>query len=314
MTICSKAFSFLLAAGMAVATVACGGGSTSMTGPDAAAAAVPPQVGATIAGAVQSGDAAAREIGASSVSGLRVSVTGTSLQATTDGSGRFTLSGVPSGRVELRFQGSGIDARLELEGLQNGQTLTLTIRVFGSSATRVDDDDDDGEVEFKGTVDSVGASSLVVAGKTVTVDASTRLLDHDGMTVPLSGFHQGDFVEVEGTPGSDGTVLATKIKLEDTNEDEDDEENEDEDEDEDEDDDDEENEGQEVEFTGTISSLNPLVIAGRTVKTDGSTRYFGRKKETLPSSEVLKINNKVEVEGDMQPDNSVLAKKIELED
>jgi hypothetical protein len=303
MTNRSKAYSFLLAAGMTVATVACGGGSASMTGPEAAATAVSPQVGATIAGAVQSGAAAAGEIGASSVSGLRVSVTGTSLQATTDGSGRFTLSGVPSGRIELRFQGSGIDARLELEGLQNGQTLTLTIRVSGSSATRVDDDDDDdGEVEFKGKVDSVGASSLVVAGRTVKLDASTRLLDHDGMMIPLSGFHQGDFVEVEGTPESDGTVLAKKVKLEET----------DEDEEEDEEEDDEE--GQEVEFTGTISRLNPLVIAGRTVKTDGSTRYFGRKRETLPSSEVLKINNKVEVEGHKQPDNSVLAKKIELED
>jgi len=310
MTNRSKAYSFLLAAGMTVATVACGGGSTSMTGPDAAAAAVPPQVGATIVGAVQSG-AAAGEIGASSVSGLRVSVTGTSLQATTDGSGRFTLSGVPSGRVELRFRGSGIDARLELEGLQNGQTLTLTVRVSGSSATRVDDDDD--EVEFKGTVDSVGASSLVVAGKTVKVDASTRLLDHDGMMIPLSGFHQGDFVEVEGTPQSDGTVLAKKVELEEADEEADEDEDEGEDEGEGEDEEDED-EGQEVEFTGTISSLNPLVIAGRTVKTDGSTRYFGRKKETLPSSEVLKISNKVEVEGHKQPDNSVLAKKIGLED
>ena len=80
------------------------------------------------------GRRASPEIGASSVSGLRVSITGTALQTTTDGSGRFTLSGVPSGRVELRFEGSGIDARLELEGLQSGQTLNRDragVRVLG---------------------------------------------------------------------------------------------------------------------------------------------------------------------------------------
>ena len=139
MTKRSQPFLFLLAAGLSVATVACGGGSSSVTGPDAPAAAVPPAAGATIAGTVQSGAASSPEIGASSVSGLRVSVTGTALQTTTDGSGRFTLSGVPSGRVELRFEGGGIDARLELEGLQSGQTLNVTVRVSGSSASRVDD-------------------------------------------------------------------------------------------------------------------------------------------------------------------------------
>jgi len=34
----------------------------------------------------------------------------------------------------------------------------------------------------------------------------------------------------------------------------------------------------------------------------------------VPSSQVLKVGNKVEVEGQTQSDNSVLAKKIKLED
>jgi hypothetical protein len=131
----------------------------------------------------------------------------------------------------------------------------------------------------------------------VNVDASTRLLDHKGMPIPLSGFHAGDLVEVEGTAQGGSAVLATKVKLEDEGDDEDD----------------DDGEEQEVEFTGTISSLSPLVIAGRTVKTDGTTKYLGDEHKTLPSSEVLKVNNKVEVEGLKQPDNSVLARKIRLE-
>jgi len=292
----SQPFLFLLAAGLSVATVACGGGSSSMTGPDAPAAAIPPAAGATIAGTVQSGAAASPEIGASSVSDLRVSITGTALQTTTDGSGRFTLSGVPSGRVELRFEGSGIDARLELEGLQSGQTLNVTVRVSGSSASRVDDNG--AAVALRATVDSVGGSSLVVGGRTVRVDASTRLLGRNNETVALSAFKAGDSVEVEGIAQSDGSLLATKVKLEDAG-----------------------NgggagngAGQDVQFTGSISSVSPLTVAGRAVSTDGSTMYLGRKNEALSASDVLKVGNRVEVEGHTQSDGSVLAKKIKLED
>jgi hypothetical protein len=288
-------FLILLAAGLSVATVACGGGSSSVTGPDAPAAAIPPQAGATIAGTVQSGSSASGDVGASSVSGLRVSVSGTALQTTTDGSGRFVLSGVASGRAELRFEGPGVDARLEIEGLQSGQTLTLTVRVSGSSASKIEDGS---EVELRAKVDSVGSSSLVVGGRTVRVDGSTRLLDRNNMPIRLSEFKAGDFVEAEGYPQPDGSLLAKKVKLED------------------------EDDagagpgvGQDVEFTGTIGSVSPtLVVAGRTVTTNGGTRYLGRKNEVLTFAEVVKLGNRVEVEGHTQPDNSVLAKKIKLED
>jgi hypothetical protein len=291
----SQPFLFLLAASLSVATVACGSGSSSVTGPDAPAAAIPPAAGATIAGTVQSGAASSPEIGASSVSDLRVSVTGTALQTTTDGSGRFTLSGVPSGRVELRFEGGGIDARLELEGLQSGQTLTLTVRVSGSSASRVDDDGS-GEVGLRGKVGSVGTDSLMVGDRKVLVDAFTRILDRNNLAIRLADLKQGDLVEVEGTARAGGSVLAKKVKLED----------------------DDENENQveqEVEFTGTIGSVTPsLIIAGRTVTTNVSTKYLGRKNETLKAEDVLKKDNKVEVEGHTQSDGSFLAKKIKLED
>jgi len=288
----SQPFLFLLAAGLSAATVACGGGSSSVTGPDTPAATIPPAAGATIAGTVQSGTASSPEIGASSVSDLRVSVTGTALETTTDGSGRFTLSGVPSGRVELRFEGSGIDARLELEGLQSGQTLNVTVRVSGSSASRVDENGT--AVALRATVDSVGGSSLVVGGRTVRVDASTRLLGRNNEAIALSAFRPGDSVEVEGIAQSDGSLLAKKVKLEDAG-----------------------NggagngAGQDVQFTGSISSVSPLTVAGRT---NGSTMYLGRRNEALSASDVVKVGNRVEVEGHTQSDGSILARKIKLED
>jgi hypothetical protein len=291
----SQPFLFLLAAGLSAATVGCGGGSSSVTGPDAPAAAIPPAAGATIAGTVLSGTASSPEIGASSVSDLRVSVTGTALETTTDGSGRFTLSGVPSGRVELRFEGSGIDARLELEGLQSGQTLNVTVRVSGSSASRVDENGT--AVALRATVDSVGGGGLVVGGRTVRVDASTRLLGRNNEAIALSAFRPGDSVEVEGIAQSDGSLLAKKVKLEDAG-----------------------NggagngAGQDVQFTGSISSVSPLTVAGRAVSTNGSTMYLGRRNEALSASDVVKVGNRVEVEGHTQSDGSILARKIKLED
>ena len=50
------------------------------------------------------------------------------------------------------------------------------------------------------------------------------------------------------------------------------------------------------------------------MKTDGSTRYLGRRNETLTYADVVRTGNRVEVEGHTQADNSVLAKKIKLED
>jgi len=285
----------LIAAGLLMVTAACGG-SSSVTGPDGQAPGAAPATGATIVGTVQAGTATRGEVGASSVSGFRVSVTGTSLETTTDDAGRFTLGGLPSGSVELHFEGSGVDARLEIEGLQDGLTLNITVRVSGSSASRVDDDDDGAEVEFRGTIDSVGTSSLVVEGRTVMVDDDTRILDRDNLPVPLGSLGAGDFVEVEAIAQPDGSLLGKKIELEDG---------------EDEGDDDE---GDDVEFVGTVSSTSPLVIGGRDVTTDSSTRYLGHGNETLSAGQVLMVGNRVEVEGHVQTGGSVLAKKIKLED
>jgi hypothetical protein len=296
MTKRAQPFLFLLAAGLSATIIACGGDSSPVSAPDAPTVApMPPAGGATIAGTVVGGTAASGDVGASSAAGLKVSVTGTTLQATTDPAGRFTLSGVPSGQAELRFQGPGVDARLPVEGLQNGQTMALTVRVSGNSASCVDDGDEN-EVELKGAIESVGPGSLVVAGRTVRVDGSTRILGKDKLPVPLSSLGVGDVVEVEGTAQADGSVFARKIKVEDDDEDCGD------------------GNGSYVEFRGTVSSLSPLTIAGRTVKTDSGTRYYGLRHQPATAADVLKVGNKVEVHGVEQADKSVLAKKIKLED
>ena len=119
-----KAFS-VLGVVLGTLTAACGSRLDSLTEPG-----LPPTPGATVQGTVNAG------AGASSASSfraaaavIRVTVVGTSLAATTDASGRFLLAGIPSGRATLRFEGPGIDARLELSGLAEGQVMTIAVQV-----------------------------------------------------------------------------------------------------------------------------------------------------------------------------------------
>ncbi len=70
----------------------------------------------------------------------------------------------------------------------------------------------------------------------------------------------------------------------------------------------------ETEFRGTIESIgsNRLVVAGRSVRVDGNTR-IQRSGNRISFSD-LKVGNSVEVEGLQQPDWTVLARKIGVED
>ena len=111
---------------------------------------------------------------------------------------------------------AGIDARLEIEGLVAGQTLTITVRVEGSGAVLMrpdDENEDEEEFEIEGSI--AGLSPLVVAGRTILTNERTRVLDRQNNPMPLSMLHVGDRVEVEGRRLANGGLLAEKIKLED---------------------------------------------------------------------------------------------------
>jgi hypothetical protein len=220
---------FLLA--LAVLTsAACGSKASSPLGPTAAAA-------ATIRGTVETGvTASAGQHSGAAASGIRVSVMGTTLAATTDDHGQFVIDGVPpSGAVALRFEGPGLDARLDLSGLAPGQVLTISVQVSGNHVVLSGADDpspssspspgpspssspepgqDQGEVEFRGTVQSVSAPDIVVDGRLVHTDSATEI-KRQGNPIALGSIALGTTVEVKGTRMSDGSVLASRIQVED---------------------------------------------------------------------------------------------------
>ena len=76
------------------------------------------------------------------------------------------------------------------------------------------DDEDQNEVEFKGSIESITPPTLMVSGRKVMTNGSTRIRRGD-KTVTLADLKVGDKVEVAGTRQADGSVLASKIKVED---------------------------------------------------------------------------------------------------
>ena len=209
---------------------------------------------------------------------------------------RDRLGGVtPGEKVELHFEGPGIDARLEIEGLAAGQMLTLTVSVSGSTASRLIQGD---EIEFRGPVDSVSFDRLVVDGRRVLVMAgTTEVLGRQNQPIALSDVAVASFVQVEAWPQSDGSLLGKKVKLEDRAGDGGD----------------DPNDPVEVELLGNIQSLSPLTVAGTVVSTDGNTRILDDNNNHIGLSG-LAVGVRVEIEGWRQADGSVLAKKIKIED
>ena len=112
-------------------------GSLSPTSPSAAGGLGASSTGAVISGTVNglalstlsSADAA------TTLATLPVTVTvvGTSISTTVDRSGRFQLTNVPTGDVQLNFKGTGLDATLTVKGVQTGDLIDIAVRLTDNS-------------------------------------------------------------------------------------------------------------------------------------------------------------------------------------
>src|SRR5437667_9596745 len=128
---------------LAVGAAACGkADSASPAGPSSSATPAPssgPTNGsANISGMVLTGSstAAFRPAGGS----LTVTIVGTSISATIDGSGHFTLRNVPSGDLMLAFSGSGHDALVSITGVEDLEQIRITVNL-GSNSANIDDNE-----------------------------------------------------------------------------------------------------------------------------------------------------------------------------
>ena len=299
---------FVAAMAVAASAAGCSGQDASKmpTSPSPSSAAAAPSTpvnsaGATITGTVI-GLSAASSFQAQGIT-LTVTVTGTSSMSTVDGRGRFTLTNVPAGRIDLHFVGNGVDAHLPLDVAERA-TVVITVRVAGHDAHLEDDHGNQGpgnaqpntaELEGRITAGSLAGScaahnlSFAVGTTKVITNASTVFKD-----ARCEALKANTEVEVKGPRQSDGSILATSVEGDAEEEDED---------------------RNEVELKGTIAAgsvggscaANSLSfkIGSTVVKTNASTQF----KDAACAS--LKAGDSVEVKGARQADNSVLATRVE---
>jgi hypothetical protein len=198
---------------MTLLSGACGGHS-SITAPTSSASVSnpgPSASGASISGTLV-GALGTNSFRTMAVGTITVTVNNSSITSTVDASGHFTLSGVPSGQIELHFTGPGLDARIVLQDVTETQKITITVRVTGASAELDDDERENAnEVEVEGTVQSVSATSITVGTKTFTVTSTTQVVQ-DGRAITMADIHPTDRVHVHGTMAAAG-LSATKIQL-----------------------------------------------------------------------------------------------------
>jgi hypothetical protein len=284
----------MIAALMVLAVVAAGcgkSGSTSPAGPSSSATPAPsggPTNGsASISGTVLTGSSTAsfRPSGSS----LTVTIVGTSISATLDGSGHFMLQNVPSGDLTLAFSGNGHDARVTITGVADREQIHITVNL-GSNSADIDDNererpDHGAEVEGRMTQTTV----LIPVGTPIR---------HGGTALTCAQLTVGLRVHVKGTKNG-STVTATEIIVQGEPG---------------------PPEANEVELKGTVSAITSRSCAGNTVTftlmsagtpvtvmTNASTKF----EETTCAT--LAVNDKVEVKGSRQG-NSILATKVAGED
>src|SRR5262245_50687854 len=165
---------------------ACGNSSSSSP---SAPSGQPGSTGATINGLLtaSTGLSATNRFAALTGSSVTVTVAGTNLTAIVDSAGHFTLSGVPSGDVRLRFSGPGTDAPLTVTGVQDGDKIQITISLAGNTAS-IENALREGmerRVEVEGRITSVSCPSFKVNGVTVMTNASTQFVNGSCATLKI---------------------------------------------------------------------------------------------------------------------------------
>ncbi len=263
---------------LAIISVGCGGSAnpaapTGLTGAPSASS------GATIQGTVLGGLASARSADTTG-GGLTVTVVGTNITATVGLTGQFTITGVPSGDITLKFHGNFGDANVQVSQVTNGQTITITITITGTTATTETEvrDDNQGNVQVEGRITSIDqtAGTMVVSNKTITTNSSTTIR-HGGTSYTFADLQPGYRVHVAGT-ATTGGVLAKTIELQNdiatiqVNV----------------------NGTLDADATGTASAFQ-FAVGGRVVKGDSSTQFNGKG-----AFADLKKGARVEVKGQQQ--------------
>jgi hypothetical protein len=260
---------------------------------------------------------------------LSVTVAGTGIGTSTDAQGRFTLSGVPSGTIQLQFSGGGVNATLTISGVTATDAIDIVVSLTGNNArveseqrrqappTETPNNQNPNRVTVNGRIASLNAvaRTFVADGTTVSVPL-TATIRHGSRDLLFTDLTVGAHVEVKGT-WSGTLFVATEVKAQQLGPTVPDDADEDEDAgdagDDEEDQDDSANEHGQARLSGAVSGKTgtcpaiSFTVQGTTVTTDGDTRF---RRVTCAA---LTAGASVDVMGTRLSNGSVLAKSVELD-
>jgi len=146
-------------------------------------------------------------------------------------------------------------------------------------------EEDPTEVDFIGAVTSIDLDEGTFTVETEDGEIFTVVPPED---FDLTSLQEDDEVEVEGTLAEDGTVLAASVVIEEADEDD----------------------PTEVEFTGTVTSID-LDEGTFTVETEDGEVFTVVPPEDF-DLESLQVDDEVEVEGTLDEDGTVLAISVKI--
>jgi len=150
---------------------------------------------------------------------ITITISGTNISTTATPGGTLVLNGVPAGNVELHFMGSGVDARNTIADVADNEQIHIVVNVHcGNADIEINDlENPNHGVELEGLIASinVGARSMVVDGKTVSVPANA-VIRHGDKPFTLADLKVGQRVHVKGTM-SGSTIVASEVMLQDEN-------------------------------------------------------------------------------------------------
>jgi uncharacterized protein DUF5666 len=195
---------------LAVIALATGCGQSAPTAPSKSASTTPaspaPRSGALITGSLQSGTASGQSVrGGAAITGVTVTIVGTSISVSVDAAGHFALTNVLPGDVELQFSGAATGI-VAVSGVGATETVDLVITVSGGVPSVAS------EVRSGAALPPTTAPlTFTAVGKTVKTDSSTQFVD-GGTTRAFSDLQVGMRVHVMGSL-SGNVMTATRIEL-----------------------------------------------------------------------------------------------------
>ena len=129
------------------------------------------------------------KVGASSASGVTVTIAGTTISTTADASGSFTLTGVPPIQIVLTFSGPGVDATLPIGAVGSSDYVQINVTITGNTATlnTQQTTSPDSTASLEGYIEAIDLNGRMVKVSGISIEVPTNAaLTRGGAPIALS--------------------------------------------------------------------------------------------------------------------------------